>query len=72
MLNTLIALVLVFTFGFVCGRYTGKRNGYRIGLAEAPLLMRQKSWESKACVLCKAQFHQIEGDVASAPQQSEC
>jgi len=51
MLTIIIALA-AFLLGFICGKRNGKQIGYSVGLAEAPLLLRQKSWEKGSCLLC--------------------
>lgn len=72
MLVSAIVLVIVFTIGFICGKYAGKRAGYQLGFAEAPLALRQKSWEVGACVLCQAKSHSTDNANKPALRQNDC
>lgn len=47
-----ILLLIAFLLGFCYGKYSSRQYGYKAGLADAPLLLRQQSLEQGWCVIC--------------------
>lgn len=48
----IIVAIFCFVIGFLIGKRQGIKNGYRQGITEAPLILRQKSFETGQCILC--------------------
>ncbi|GAB6136854.1 hypothetical protein [Halanaerobaculum tunisiense] len=51
MLDILLFLI-VFTIGYLGGRFVGYKQGFQDGFFTAPLIFRQQSLEQQRCVLC--------------------
>lgn len=47
-----ILLISAFLMGYCYGKYSGKQYGYKAGMADSPLLLRQQSMEQGWCVIC--------------------
>ena len=52
MIWTITALVAGLTWGFWLGRRVGEADGYRKGVAEAPLELREQALEADRCPVC--------------------
>lgn len=47
-----IIFVIAFLLGLYIGKYLGGKTGYKKGYFEAPIMLRQKSYEEGQCALC--------------------
>lgn len=55
MIGLITVACISFLIGYILGKRKGEKLGYIQGKAELPLQLRQKSFESGYCVLCKSQ-----------------
>ena len=65
MIWTLIALVAGLTWGFWFGKNVGEANGYKKGISEAPIELRERALLGARCPVCGGAT--AERDQAAAP-----
>lgn len=45
---------IFFLIGFILGKKTGRKHGYREGTASAALMLREQSLDHGRCCLCQS------------------
>lgn len=54
-----LLVIVLFTVGYLIGRWRGKKQGFKQGLTIAPLIFRHQSLKEGNCVLCEAKLDNL-------------